>query len=123
MNKYHVEINFKKGPSYSSLVYAKDAESAQRKVKAEAAYAGLTEAVKKFTVRRIENEEAAKLIGIADCAKGTACSSSSLDYLEGYAEQYASDQQQDHKTVNQEITALAKLIYLKHNITKEQQCL
>ena len=58
MNKYHVEINFKKGPSYSSLIYATDRLSAQRKVKDEAAYAGMVEAVKKFTVRRIESEAA-----------------------------------------------------------------
>jgi len=59
MYKYHVEINFKKGPSYSTLVYATDRLSAQRKAKEEAAYSGLDEAVKKFTVRRIESEAAA----------------------------------------------------------------
>jgi hypothetical protein len=58
MNKYHVEINFKVGPSYSTLVYATDRLEAERTAKAEAAYSGLDEAVKKFTVRRIENEAA-----------------------------------------------------------------
>lgn len=56
MNKFHVEINFKKGPSYSTLVYAYNRVDAERSAKAEAAYYGLDEAVKKFTVRRIETE-------------------------------------------------------------------
>jgi hypothetical protein len=58
MNKFHVEINFKKGPSYSTTVYATDRLTAERKAKAEAAYSGLDEVVKKFTVRRVENEAA-----------------------------------------------------------------
>jgi hypothetical protein len=58
MNKFHVEINFKKGPSYSTSVYATDRLSAERKAKAEAAYSGMSEAVKKFTVRLVENETA-----------------------------------------------------------------
>jgi hypothetical protein len=55
-NIYHVEINFKLGPSYSTKVYATDIKSAQRKAKEEAVYDGMVEEVKRFTVRLLENE-------------------------------------------------------------------
>lgn len=53
MNKFHVEINFSKEPSYSTTVYAESDNEAKNKAKSEAASMGWKSSVKKYTVRRI----------------------------------------------------------------------
>ena len=56
--KFKVEINFTKEPTYSTTVYATSAAEAKTKATADASFMGWSGSVKKFTVKRVENETA-----------------------------------------------------------------
>jgi hypothetical protein len=57
-----------------------------------------------------KKEAISRLHGKTDCIKGITCISNSLPYLKGYAEQYALEQQLDHKTSYQDNGNLAQLL-------------
>ena len=56
--KFKVEINFTKEPSYTTTVYALSSAEAKTKATAEASFMGWNSKVKKYTVKRVENEAA-----------------------------------------------------------------
>lgn len=56
--KYHVEIHYKDLPNFQLTVEARNRYEAEFKAKSEARFMGFTGAIKKYVVRRVENETA-----------------------------------------------------------------